>query len=667
MRERYPINDGWLFVRGDARPDVWPEAGERVTLPHCWNAVDGHDGHAIDLPTKDWAQGDLSGPTEDRYDRGAYWYFRRFDPPRQPLPGGRVWLEIPAAGQQAEVYVNGRKAAEHLGGYSLFRADITELCRTDGGEDLLAIRISNEYRTDVYPQHADFTFYGGLYRGVDLLSVPAAHFAFDDAGGSGLRVTPRLRENGAAEMEIRAEIAGADESYSVFYELFGPDGREAASACRPADSPSVTLPVPDPQLWSPGSPALYTLRASLLRRNEAVDALSARTGLRSFRCTPEGGFFLNGKPLPLRGVCRHQDLLYRGNALGDEEHRRDARLIKDLGANAVRLAHYQHAQAFYDACDELGLVVWAEIPFITIMNEDPAAHRNCLSQLRELIVQNVHHPCICFWGLSNEVLLGGKLSERLVENHRELNALAKALDPTRLTTIAHVSGTPEDCALHGVTDVEAYNHYFGWYVGEKEDNARWLDAYHAKHPDRCLGLSEYGCEGIVSFHSAAPENHDYSEEYQALYHEELARVLAERPWIWGGFVWNMFDFGAAARNEGGVAGRNNKGLMTLDRRIKKDSYYLYKAYWSAEPMVHICGKRFAQRAGERTEIRVYSNRPEVTLFLNGDCVGALRADKVFVFYVSLREGMNSLVARADGASDAAVLERVAEEPAGYRP
>ncbi|MBR1660218.1 MAG: beta-galactosidase [Oscillospiraceae bacterium] len=666
MRTVISLNEGWQFVHSPASPEAIPAVWEPVTLPHSWNAVDGHDGKVLETPPKDWAMGDLSGPPEDHYDRGSYWYFRRFETPRQPLSSGRVYVEIPAAGQQAAVYVNGQKAAEHLGGYSRFRADITELCRDNGGENLLAVNVSNEYRTDVYPQHADFSFYGGLYRGVNLISVPEAHFSLDYFGGDGLKVTSRLNEDGSAVMELEAFVTGADETRTVYYEVLDPEGREIAGAGRPAGDAAVALPIPDPAPWSPDSPALYTVTASLLWNNEVCDAVRVRTGFRRFACTPDGGFFLNGKSLPLRGVCRHQDLLYQGNALTAEDHWRDALLIREMGANTVRLAHYQHAQDFYDACDELGLVVWAEIPFITIMNEDPAAHENCLSQMRELVIQNYNHPCICFWGLSNEVLLAGKLSEKLVENHRELNALVKSLDPTRLTTIAHVTMTPEDCGLHGITDVEAYNHYFGWYVGKKEDNGPWLDAYHAAHPDRCLGMSEYGCEGIIRYHSSDPKPRDYSEEYQALYHEELVRVFAERPWVWGSFVWNMFDFGAAARNEGGVAGRNNKGLMTMDRKIRKDSYYIYKAFWTSEPMVHLCGKRYARRAGENTEIRVYSNQPEVTLYLDGAPVETKRGDKVFVFTAALSMGFHSLTARAGGVSDTAVLERVAEEPVAYR-
>lgn len=406
------------------------------------------------------------------------------------------------------------------------------------------------------------------------------------------------------------------------------------------------------------------MTAKLQRRNETFDEVTVKTGVRSFSCDSNKGFIINGVETPLRGVSRHQDMLYKGNALTREDHYEDARIIKDLGANTIRLAHYQHSQDFYDACDELGFVVWAEIPFISVFNTAPEAHQDCINQLKELIIQNYNHPSICFWGISNEILIGG-ISEKLVENHKELNALAKKLDPSRLTTIAHVSMTPVDSPMHEITDVISYNHYFGWYGGKMEDNGPWLDMFHEKHPDLCLGLSEYGCEGIITYHGPNPACKDYSEEYQALYHEHMAKVLNDRPWIWSSHVWNMFDFGCAARDEGGVKGRNNKGLVTMDRKTKKDSYFIYKAYWNAEPMVHVCGSRYAQRAGETTQIRVYSNQPSVALYLNGELVQELSADKVFVFNVALKDGFNTVLAVAGDVKDSITLEKVETEPEVY--
>ncbi|MCD8118942.1 MAG: glycoside hydrolase family 2 protein [Lachnospiraceae bacterium] len=653
MRKIINLNCDWKFVQQDVGlPVEFPADWETVCLPHTWNAVDGHDGNGS-------------------YDRGRYWYAKSFETPKQPLAGGRVYVEILAAGQQATVYVNGTEVTYHEGGYSTFRADVTDLCKEDG-ENLLAVACSNELKDSVYPQSADFTFYGGLYRGVNLISVPEAHFDLDYYGGPGIKVTPKpCKKCGGAKFEVETWVTNPDPNFTVMYSVKAACGKEVASAVRPADSTKVTLMVPDAKLWQLDDPYLYTVTATLQRRNEAYDEVFARVGVREFSCDPSKGFIMNGVKTPLRGVSRHQDMLYKGNALTKEDHRHDAELIKELGANTIRLAHYQHSQDFYDACDELGFAVWAEIPFISVFNKDPAAHQNCISQMKELIIQNYNHPSIMFWGVSNEILIGG-ISDKLVENHVELNDLVHQLDPTRLTTIAHVTMTPIDSPMHGITDIESYNHYFGWYGGDMKDNGPWMDHFHKVHPDICLGLSEYGCEGIITYHGPNPACKDYSEEYQALYHECLAKMLDERPWIWSSHVWNMFDFGCAARNEGGVAGRNNKGLMTMDRKTKKDSYYIYQAYWTKKPMVHLCGRRYAQRAGESTEIRVYSNQPKVALYLNGELFDELEAKKVFVFEdVKLAEGMNLVLAVATDeekntvVKDTITLEKVETEPEIY--
>lgn len=645
MREIINLNKGWQFIKENVGlPNTMPQDWTPVNLPHTWNAIDGQDGNGS-------------------YDKGTYWYAKSFETPKQPLVGGRVYVEFLGAAQQATVYINGNKVTYHEGGYSTFRADITDYC-VDKGENLLVVCCSNEDKSSVYPQAADFTFYGGLYRGVNLISVPEAHFDLEYYGGPGIQITPTPDNEGGATFESIAYPVNTDENFTVMYSIKDADGNEVASAVRPADETKVTIYVPDAVRWEIDAPYLYTVTASLVRRNEVYDEVSVQVGVRSFSCDPNKGFIINGKETPLRGVSRHQDMLYKGNALTKADHYEDGKIIKELGANTIRLAHYQHAQEFYDVCDELGFVVWAEIPFISVMNADPAAHDNCISQLHELVIQNYHHPSICFWGISNEILIGG-ISEKLVENHKELNAICKKLDPTRLTTIAHVSMTPVESPMHGITDTESYNHYFGWYGGKMEDNGPWFDHFHEVHPEICVGVSEYGCEGIVTYHGPNPACKDYSEEYQALYHEHMAKVLDERKWLWSSHVWNMFDFGCAARNEGGVAGRNNKGLVTIDRKIKKDSFYIYQAYWTNKPMVHICGRRYAQRAGETTEIRVYSNCPSVALYLNGRLVEEQSADKVFIFKTALNEGFNTVVAKAGDVKDSITLEKVEKEPSIY--
>lgn len=645
MREKINMNREWWFIH--EKIDVAQAVagrGEKIDLPHTWNAIDGHDGGGA-------------------YDRGCYWYVKSFQRPQQPVGESRIFVEILAAGQQATVYVNGQQVIYHEGGYSTFRADITERCRE--GENILAIACSNEAKDSVYPQSADFTFYGGLYRGVNLICVPETHFDLEHYGDEGILVTPKALDCGGAEIKIQTRVVNGEDNYTVLYSIRDAKGREVAAGTRPSTDPDITLYVPEVIRWDIHNPYCYTVTAALQRRNEAYDEITVRFGVRSFSCHPERGFIINGVPTPLRGVSRHQDKLYQGNALSREDHWLDAELIQEIGANTVRLAHYQHAAEFYEECDERGFVVWAEIPFISVMNPDPAAHRNCIQQLKELIYQNYNHPSICFWGISNEILIGG-ISEQLVKNHKELQKLAKEIDPTRLTTIAHVTMTPTEGPMHGITDVESYNHYFGWYGGKIEDNGPWMDRYHKEHPDICIGLSEYGCEGIVTYHSDHPACKDYSEAYQALYHEYMAKMLSERPWIWSSHVWNMFDFGCAARDEGGVRGRNNKGLVTMDRKVKKDSFYLYKAYWNPQPMVHICGRRYAQRAGEHTEVRIYTNQPSVALKVNGLKLEEREVkDHVAVFTVPMEQGNNILVAEAGPVKDCISLEKVAEEPSIY--
>ena len=638
MREIISLNENWTlsFPKGD-------HATEQVNLPHTWNAVDGNDGNGSYLRTT-----------------GVY--TSTFTAPKQPREGGRTYVEVLAAALNSTVKVNGQVATTHEGGFSIFRADVTDLCHE--GENELTIEVSNEDTPSMYPSSADFTFYGGLYRGVNLISVPDAHFDLDYYGGPGMMVTPVPTEDGGANFTIKSFVTNPADDLTVMYSIEDCFGREVASAVRGSADTEVTIYVPDAQLWSMDEPNLYTVVATLQRNNEEVDEIAANVGVRSFKVTPDEGFSINGVPTPLRGVSRHQDRVFEGNALTAEEHYDDAMLIKELGANTIRLAHYQHSQAFYDACDEIGFAVWAEIPFISVFKKGEGAHKHVMEEMKELIIQNYNHPSIMFWGISNEILIGG-ISQELVDTHHDLEKLCKELDPTRLTTIAHVSTTPVNGPMHHITDLESYNHYFGWYGGQMEQNGPWLDQFHAEHPDICIGISEYGCEGIINWHSNTPQCKDYTEEYQALYHEHMAQVFEDRPWVWASHVWNMFDFGCAARNEGGVSGRNNKGLVTMDRKTKKDSYFVYQAYWTQTPMVHIAGRRHAQRAGETTEIKVYSNQDTVVLYVNGKEVGQQTAHRVFKFDVALNEGFNTIVAVAGDVKDSITLEKVAEEPGYY--
>ncbi len=655
MRKIIPLNHGWQFTKTPyAELNNTRISWENISLPHTWNAIDGADGSA--------------------YFRGECCYQTTLNPTAlttdAPLCCSKVLLRIPALSLRGEVYADTKLMGSHEGGYSAFVVDITEpfMAAKAAGQTMeLTITADNRNASHIYPQMADFTFYGGLYRGVELILLPKVHFESAPYAAKGLTVSSELTECfKEAILYVHSHVNTDSEDYTIRYQIVDRDGSIVAESWRPAVDTHTEIFLHAPHLWQGvDDPYLYRCTAALVYRNETVDQISTTFGIRDFYVDSENGFFLNDKPMMLRGVSRHQDWLYEGYALTREQHFRDAFLISEIGANTVRLAHYQHSEDFYDACDEYGFIVWAEIPYISTQSEDPAAHENARNQMKELIYQNYNHPCICFWGISNEITIGGE-KPGVVENHKDLNNLIKEIDPTRLTTMAHVSMLPMDSALHGITDVESYNHYFGWYGGSYDYNEKWLDEFHEKYPDICLGLSEYGAEGIITYQPDEAKCRDYSEKYQAEYHEHMAKILMERPYLWSTHVWNMFDFGCAARDEGGVAGRNNKGLVTMDRQINKEAFYVYKAYWSKDPFVYLCGRRYARRSGNTTAVKVYSNQSQISLYVDGELFGTKVGSRVFQFEnVPLTGEFTFLTAVADGCSDSITLEKVTKKPDIY--
>ncbi|MBF0579591.1 beta-galactosidase [Erysipelotrichaceae bacterium RD49] len=648
MREYFNFNDGWNFSK--EKPEnlaIAPEASVVVDLPHTWNKYDGQDGGAD-------------------YARGTFYYTKEL-PAFERKPDSRVYLEFEGANSAANIFVNGKKAGRHEGGYSTFRFDITDLLNQGFGEKNVIVAEVDNSANHIYPQTADFTFYGGLYRNVNLLVVEPSHFDLDFYGGNGIQIDTRI--NGAdADVTVKAFVTNPKEISRVEVRILDADGHVAAQTTEPAAKENeIKLTIQDAHLWNGvKDPYLYTVECSLLENNETVDEVTTRIGVREFYVDPQKGFFLNGVLTPLRGVSRHQDRLGKGNALEFEDHFEDAKLIKDLGANTIRLAHYQHAQDFYDLCDEMGFILWAEIPMISSMIAGPEAEENAREQMKELIVQNYNHPSIVTWGISNEITIAGE-SDELLSQLNGLNDLVHDMDKTRLTTMAQVSMLPKTSPHNQLTDILSYNHYFGWYGGEFTGNEAWVDKFHEEYPDRALGLSEYGCEGIITYHTDEPRRGDYSEEYQAAYHEHMAKIIDERPWLWATHVWNMFDFGVDTRDEGGVKGRNNKGLMTFDRKTKKDSYYIYQAYWSDEPVLHITSKRFKKRATDTIDIKVYTNlKGEVELVKDGQVIATQPAEKVVVFKdVALADGENTFTVKAEGLADTVVFEKVAEPEASY--
>ena len=638
MRNIKNINDNWLFSKeAESIPHVMPHDWEKVNLPHTWNGTDGQDGG-------------------NDYYRGTCYYVKQLSL-ADFGDEDEYYLQFDAVNSSAKVYFNGELVAQHDGGYSAFRAKLGNIQESN----LLVVAADNSPNDYVYPQTADFTFYGGIYRSVKLIGVSKSHFDLDYFGATGISVTPKVTGTGA-DVDAVAYVA-TDENAAVRFEILDKD--EVIASAEVSGDYHANMHIDAVHLWNGvKDPYLYTLRAVLLVNGEEVDCVSCRFGCRSFKIDPNKGFILNGREYPLRGVSRHQDRPQIGNALLPQHHKEDIDLICEMGANTIRLAHYQHAQEFYDLCDERGLVVWAEIPYIS--NHLPNARANTLSQMKELIYQNYNHPSIVVWGLSNEITMGGKSTPDMISNHKELNELAHSIDSTRLTTMATVTMCQPDDEINAISDVLSYNHYFGWYGGNVHMYGPWFDNFHKKFPNKAIGISEYGCEAL-NWHTSEPEQGDYTEEYQAYYHEELIKQISKRPYLWATHVWNMFDFAADARAEGGENGMNHKGLVTFDRKYKKDSFYAYKAWLSDEPLVHICGKRYVDRVEPVTKVTVYSNQPQVELFVNGESLGKQTKGEYPFFYFEVpNNGESKLIAKAGDCTDESVIKKVEAFNEAYR-
>ena len=639
MRTILNFNAKWAFSKmANEIPNEINNKWDFVNLPHSWNAIDGQDG-------------------DNDYYRGTAYYAKALD--KSDLSKADLYyLEIKGANSSADVYLNGEKLAHHDGGYSTWRVDITDHI-TD--KNLFVIAVDNAPNDTVYPQMADFTFYGGLYRDVNIICVNKSHFDLDYYGAPGIKITPEINGDDA-NIEIETYLTGSELGQTIRYIIRDNDGNIVAETeC--ADT-KVNLEIKSVHLWNGKiDPYLYTAEALLLEDGEVLDNVSARFGCRTFEIHPDNGFILNGKEYPLRGVSRHQDRWGLGNALLPQHHKEDIDLICEMGATTIRLAHYQHDQYFYDLCDERGLVIWAEIPYIS--KHMPGGRENTISQMKELITQNYNHPCIVVWGLSNEITMQGEDDPDLLENHNILNDLVHEMDKTRLTTMACVSMCSMDAEYVRIPDTVSYNHYFGWYGGNTSMNGPWFDKFHEKYPTTPIGCSEYGCEAL-DWHTSNPVQGDYTEEYQAYYHEELIKQLFTRKYMWATHVWNMFDFGADARNEGGENGQNHKGLITFDRKYKKDSFYAYKAWLSDDPFVHICGKRYVDRVEDVTKVTVYSNQPEVELFANGQSLGKKTADDHFFYFEVPNCGETVLKAVAGDCTDESRIVKVAEFNDNYR-
>ena len=619
MRSTTKLMKNWQFTGPDGKTAA-------VDLPHTWNNIDGQDGG-------------------NDYWRGTCIYKTRFAAPAFDKNTQQVWLQFEGVNASAKVTLNGVEVARHDGGYSTFRADVTALL-ADSNE--LIVEADNSKNDRVYPQKADFTFYGGIYRDLSLLVVNRNHIALDYLGGLGVQITPTV--NGAnADIEVKTWMEGDGE---VEFSIYDAAGAEVLTG----KGRDTTVTLEHPHLWDGvRDPYLYTCAVRLVLNGEVQDEVRQRFGVRSFSVDPKRGFFLNGRPYPLHGVSRHQDRKGLGNAITREMHDEDMQLIKELGANTIRLAHYQHDQYFYDLCDEAGMVVWAEIPYIS--EHMPNGRENTISQMKELIVQNYNHACIVCWGVSNEITISTKDNRDMRDNHHVLNDLCHEMDKTRLTTLAcYAMCGPFNPVAH-ITDLVSWNLYLGWYVPGLFLNDLWMDFFHLCYPNRALGFSEYGAEGMPNLHSSHPRRGDHTEEYQAIYHEYMLRCFDRHKWLWATHVWNMYDFAADARDQGGEPGMNHKGLVTFDRKTKKDSFYIYKAWWSDEPFVHICSKRYADRTENEIEVKVYSNQKQVSLYVNGEKLAEQEGEHIFKFRVKLN-GETKVQAVAGDSIDDAVFRKV---------
>ena len=627
MRSIAKLMKDWQFTGPDG-------VTAAVALPHTWNAVDGQDGG-------------------NDYWRGTCTYRTRFAAPAYDPAQQQVWLQFEGVNSSAAVLLNGRQLCTHDGGYSTFRAEITELLQA---ENQLAVQVDNSVNDRVYPQKADFTFYGGIYQDVSLLVVNKNHIALGHFGDTGVKITPDLKE-GSADIQVETLVEGEG---TVVVELLDAEGSTVAKG----EGAKASLHLDAPHLWNGvKDPYLYTCVVRLMQDGKPVDEVTTKVGLRSFSVDAKKGFFLNGKPYPLHGVSRHQDRKGLGNAITRKMHDEDMALIRELGANTVRLAHYQHDQYFYDLCDKYGMVVWAEIPYIS--EHLPNGRENTISQMKELIHQNYNHPSIVCWGVSNEITISTKDKADMLDNHHVLNDLCHKMDPTRLTTLAcYAMCGPFNPVAH-ITDLVSWNLYLGWYVPGLFLNDLWMDFFHLVYPNRPLGFSEYGAEGMPNLHSAHPRRGDHTEEYQAKYHEYMLKCFDRHPWLWATHVWNMFDFAADARDQGGEPGMNHKGLVTFDRKTKKDSFYLYKAWWSEENFVHICSKRFTDRTEKEIEVKVYSNQNTVALYADGKKLAEQTGEHIFKFRVPLH-GKVELKAVAGDCIDTACFRSVATPNPSYK-
>jgi beta-galactosidase len=698
-RTEMPLVDGWRFAFGEQHNEQSDASRWQVVqLPHSWNRIGGHSVKAPDA-------NDL---------RGKGWYRLQFKADATVQKPRRSWLQFNGASIVSDVWLNGVHLGRHAGGVAGFRFDASDALRQ--GENLLVVCTDNtapdtkgSVTSETLPMGGDWFMYGGLYRQVSLVTTAPAHVELGDHDGPGVYARTVSLDAARARVEVVTKVrndAGTEQALQVRVSLVDAKGKRVASDTQPLSLPAAALgetrsivDVARPRLWNGvADPYLYKVRVDLLGGGSSLDTVVQNFGIRTMRFDPDQGFFLNGKQLALRGVNRHQETGANGWASTGAELERDYAIIKEIGANTVRLAHYQHAQEEYDLADRMGLIVWAEIPLVQLSAPygEPAATpgfvANAEQHLRDLIRQNYNHPSIAVWSIANEPNIGNvwmNPKPPTVPLLERLAALARAEDPSRPPVLASCCGTLPGSLMPGTpgkgldsppaaVDVFGVNVYFGWYYADVADLSAYLDQVHAFYPNKAISVTEYGAGGALSQHTDNPlggpliaGGRPHPEGFQSYIHERTWIQLRDKPYLWGSWLWNMFDFGTAIRKEGDLVDTNDKGIVSFDRSVKKESFYFYKAHWNAQPMLYLAGHRYTDRASPVTDVKAYSNAPYARLSVNGRDLGRVDCVERICLWrdVVLAKGDNEMVVTASSKGkalrDRAVWRR-ADGPGTYR-
>lgn len=638
-RQQVDLGADWRFQRSDVAgaevPGFNDSAWQRVTVPHTWNASDGQDGGA-------------------NYYRGIAWYRKHFTPPT--TSGRRVWLQFDGVNQVADVWLNGTRLGQHRGGFAAFRFDVTSALKP-GQDNVIAVKADNTAKPDIAPLSADFTFFGGIYRNVRLITLDPLGIRMGDYGGPGVYLRQRALTDARAQVEVTTKAwnnnAGAKrvKVRTVIADHAGVIVGQNTAATRTVTAgfdAVQTVAIDRPRRWhGKADPYLYRVSVEIIDADTGTvtDVVTEPLGLRTTAVDANTGFALNGKSLRLHGVNAHQDRLNQGWAVTPAQERQDFDLMDEMGVNAYRTAHYQQSEHVYDLADLRGYVVWTEIPLVNEVTDSAAFRANAQQQLLEMIRQNFNHPSIAFWGIGNEQKTSDTATNNIL---RDLAATVRAEDSGRHSTYASHIGDLDPVSSH--TELAAYNKYFGWYGHSATGPGAWADSLHARDPARKIALSEYGAGGSVHQHEENPKppvttGRWHPEEYQTLVHENHWAQIRTRQFLWGSFVWNMFDFAVDSRSEGDTLGRNDKGLVTYDRATRKDAFYLYKANWTNTPFVHLNSARWTQRTAAATTVRAYGTVDNVRLVLNGQPVGSPKPpapDHIYTWPITLQPGVNTV-------------------------